>query len=76
MTSLVPMNEKDFVSSKGEMCPSCGGTSLDRAPPSYPERGEITAWVACEACRHVWRESYHLSGYSELQVSTVPPAEN
>jgi len=57
---------------KGESCPVCGGTHLDRAPPSRPEDGEITVWVGCDGCRHAWKERYALSGYSELAFSPQP----
>lgn len=61
-----------YAHSKGESCPVCGGTSLDRALPSWPENGEITAWVGCDSCRHVWMEKYCLSGYSDLEFSPQP----
>lgn len=51
---------------RGEHCPHCGGTDLDRAPSSRPKGGIVTAWVGCEKCRFTWQEVYQLSGYREL----------
>jgi hypothetical protein len=60
-------SSKAYALAGGVFCPVCGGSALDRAPAGWPENGWVHAWVACETCRHVWKESYRLAGYSELE---------
>lgn len=66
------LSSVDYAATGGESCPVCGSAELDKAPASWPEKGEISVWVGCDACRHTWTESYRLAGYTELEQSPSP----
>lgn len=75
----MPLNcsSEQYAKLGGQFCPVCNGKNIDPAPPSWPENGVITMWIGCDDCRHVWKEIYNLTGFTELEISpqTIAPKD-
>ena len=64
-----PMTNEEYVTRKGQRCPSCRGAVLDdRYAGDFNNAGAGYKTIRCIDCGAEWEETYTLAGYSALEI--------